>query len=51
MPLGDALTLVFTEPLWTIILSKIVLKINIGNLFDYYLTIKHQLQIPSPKRI
>jgi len=30
MPLGDALTLVFTEPLWTIILSKIVLKINIG---------------------
>jgi len=30
MPLGDALTLVFTEPLWTIILSKIILKINIG---------------------
>jgi len=30
MPLGDALTLVFTEPLWTIILSKIVLKIDIG---------------------
>jgi len=30
MPLGDALTLVFTEPLWTIILSKIVLKIHIG---------------------
>jgi drug/metabolite transporter (DMT)-like permease len=30
MPLGDALTLVFTEPLWTIILSKIVLKIEIG---------------------
>jgi len=30
MPLGDALTLVFTEPLWTIILSKIILKIDIG---------------------
>ncbi|XP_023321638.1 uncharacterized protein LOC111696300 [Eurytemora carolleeae] len=30
MPLGDALTLVFTEPLWTIIISKIILKINIG---------------------
>jgi len=30
MPLGDALTLVFTEPLWTIILSKIVLRIHIG---------------------
>merc|ERR1719283_234930 len=28
MPLGDALTLVFTEPLWTIILSKIVLTIQ-----------------------
>ena len=30
MPLGDALTLVFTEPLWTLILSKLVLKISIG---------------------
>jgi len=30
MPLGDALTLVFTEPLWTIILSKIILRIDIG---------------------
>jgi drug/metabolite transporter (DMT)-like permease len=30
MPLGDALTLVFTEPLWTIILSKLVLRIRIG---------------------
>jgi drug/metabolite transporter (DMT)-like permease len=30
MPLGDALTLVFTEPLWTIILSKLILKIKIG---------------------
>ena len=30
MPLGDALTLVFTEPLWTLMLSKLVLKISIG---------------------
>jgi len=30
MPLGDALTLVFTEPLWTLLLSKLVLKISIG---------------------
>jgi drug/metabolite transporter (DMT)-like permease len=30
MPLGDALTLVFTEPLWTIILSKLILKIRVG---------------------
>jgi len=30
MPLGDALTLVFTEPLWTILLSKVILKIRIG---------------------
>ena len=30
MPLGDALTLVFTEPLWTLLLSKLVLKIRIG---------------------
>jgi len=30
MPLGDALTLVFTEPLWTLLLSKLVLKIKIG---------------------
>lgn len=30
MPLGDALTLVFTEPLWTIILSKFILHIRIG---------------------
>lgn len=30
MPLGDALTLVFTEPLWTLMLSKLVLKIRIG---------------------
>jgi len=30
MPLGDALTLVFTEPLWTILLSRLVLSISIG---------------------
>jgi drug/metabolite transporter (DMT)-like permease len=30
MPLGDALTLVFTEPLWTIILSKIILRTRVG---------------------
>ena len=30
MPIGDALTIVFTEPLWTLILSKFILKIRIG---------------------
>ena len=30
MPIGDALTIVFTEPLWTLILSKLILKIRIG---------------------
>lgn len=30
MPIGDALTIVFTEPLWTLILSKVILKIKIG---------------------
>jgi len=30
MPLGDALTIVFTEPLWTILLSRIILSIRIS---------------------
>ena len=30
MPIGDALTIVFTEPLWTLVLSKLVLKIRVG---------------------
>ena len=30
MPLGDALTIVFTEPLWTILLSRIILSIKIS---------------------
>ena len=30
MPLGDALTIVFTEPLWTVLLSRLVLSIRIG---------------------
>ena len=30
MPIGDALTIVFTEPLWTLVLSKLILKIRIG---------------------
>jgi len=30
MPIGDALTIVFTEPLWTLILSKLLLKVRIG---------------------
>ena len=30
MPIGDALTIVFTEPLWTLIFSKFILKIRIG---------------------
>ena len=30
MPIGDALTIVFTEPLWTLVLSKLFLKIRIG---------------------
>ena len=30
MPIGDALTIVFTEPLWTLVLSKFILKIRIG---------------------
>ena len=29
MPLGDSLTIVFTEPLWTILLSRIVLSVKI----------------------
>jgi len=30
MPLGDSLTIVFTEPLWTILLSRIILSIKIS---------------------
>ena len=30
MPLGDALTIVFTEPLWTLLLSRIVLRLKIS---------------------
>ena len=30
MPLGDALTIVFTEPLWTLLLSRIILRIKIS---------------------
>ena len=30
MPIGDALTIVFTEPLWTLVLSKLILKIRVG---------------------
>ena len=30
MPIGDALTIVFTEPLWTLALSKLLLKVKIG---------------------
>ena len=30
MPLGDALTIVFTEPLWTVLLSRLALGIRIG---------------------
>ena len=30
MPLGDSLTIVFTEPLWTVLLSRLVLSIRIG---------------------
>jgi len=30
MPLGDALTIIFTEPLWTILMSKFILGTSIG---------------------
>jgi len=30
LPLGDALTLIFTEPLWTVVASKLVLGTRIG---------------------
>ena len=30
MPIGDALTIIFTEPLWTLVMSKFILKIRIG---------------------
>eukprot|EP00092_Neocalanus_flemingeri_P092572 GFUD01117532.1.p1 GENE.GFUD01117532.1~~GFUD01117532.1.p1 ORF type:complete len:452 (-),score=77.33 GFUD01117532.1:54-1409(-) len=30
LPLGDALTIIFSEPLWTLLLSKIFLKTRIG---------------------
>ena len=30
MPLGDSLTIVFTEPLWTILLSRVILRISIS---------------------
>jgi len=51
MPLGDALTLVFTEPLWTIILSKLILKIDIGwwkSLFGLFLITGMVLTIQPP---
>ena len=31
LPLGDALTLIFTEPLWTVVASKLVLGTRIGS--------------------
>ena len=30
LPIGDALTIIFSEPLWTLVLSKIFLKTRIG---------------------
>ena len=30
LPLGDSLTIIFTEPLWTLLLSRIILKVRIS---------------------